>query len=188
MNGETMQTLILAVGSTNAPKVQAVQEVLKDYHFLANARIVPVGVQSGVSNQPLSLEETILGAKNRAAKSFQECEGCHLSFGIESGLMQATGSQTGFLNVCVCSIYNGKNHHIGLSTGFEVPLPILKLVLGKKMDLNQACYHAGITQKEQVGAEEGLIGILTNGRVGRQQYSKECIVTALVQLEHTQWF
>lgn len=184
----TILSLIIAVGSTTPPKVEAVKEIAKDYPILAQAQVVPIAVKSGVTDQPLSLEETILGAKNRALGAFQKCEGCHLSFGIESGLMQAPGTQTGYFNISVCSIYDGKNHHIGLSTGFEVPASILKLVLEKKIDLNQACYEAGITDKARVGAEEGLIGILTNGRVTRQQYSRECIATALIQLEHANWF
>jgi inosine/xanthosine triphosphatase len=184
----TILSLILAVGSTTPPKVEAVKEIAKDYPVLGSAQVVPIAVKSGVADQPLSLEETILGAKNRAQQAFQKCEGCHLSFGIESGLMQAPGTQTGYLNVSVCSIYDGKNHHIGLSTGFEVPSPILKLVLEQNIDLNKACYQAGITDKAEVGAEEGLIGILTNGRVTRQQYSRECIARALIQLEHANWF
>ncbi|MBS0649248.1 MAG: inosine/xanthosine triphosphatase [Verrucomicrobia bacterium] len=184
----TILSLILAVGSTTPPKVEAVKEIAKNYPMLAEAQVVPISVKSGVADQPLSLEETILGAKNRALQAFQKCDGCNLGFGIESGLMQAPGTQTGYLNISACSIYDGKNHHIGLSTGFEVPSPILKLVVEKKIDLNQACYQAGITDKAEIGAEEGLIGILTNGRVSRQQYSRECISTALIQLEHAKWF
>ncbi len=178
----------LAIGSTNVPKVQALEEIIKHYPLLAGAKVHSMAVSSDVSDQPLSLEETILGAKTRAMKAFKQCEGCDLGFGVESGLMRAAGTQTGFFNVCICCIYTGKTHHIGMSTGFEVPAPILKLVLEQNMDLNTACCKAAITEKTNVGSHEGLIGILTNGRVNRKEYSKQSIAAALVQLEHAKWF
>ncbi len=182
------KSFILAVGSTNGPKVRAVQEILKEYPFLSSAVVVPIAVQSEVADQPMSLEETILGAKNRAENSFKSVLDARFSVGIEGGLMPAIGSQTGFIHMCVCSIYNGKRHHIGLSTGFEIPPDVLRLILEKNMDLSQACFHAGITDHPQIGAQEGLIGILTNGRVTRQLYCRESIIAALVQLENAHWF
>jgi non-canonical (house-cleaning) NTP pyrophosphatase len=55
---------------------------------------------------------------------------------------------------------------LGVST-YEVPPQILEHVLNQKMDLSQACFHSGITSKAKVGAGEGLIGILTRGRIDR---------------------
>ena len=53
----------IGVGSTNKVKVNAVKEVIADYEMFKNAEVVPVGTSSGVSDQPLSLQETINGAK-----------------------------------------------------------------------------------------------------------------------------
>lgn len=179
-----IQEMTIAIGSTNKSKVQALGEVLRDYPSLAAANLVPVSVPSEVADQPLSMEETIRGAKNRAKNAFAACDACQFSFGIESGLMQAPGTQTGFFEGSICAIYDGEEYRIGVSCGFEVPPQILDLVLNKKMDLGQACYHFGITNNSSLGTSEGLIGILTKGRIDRKENTKQCIIAALVQLEN----
>lgn len=180
--------MIIAVGSTNAAKVQAVEESLRDYLKLQNVTINAISSPSLVSDQPLSLEETVQGAKNRATFAFKACDGCHLSFGIECGLFQAMGTQTGYLNVCVSCIYTGDDSHIGFSTGFEIPPQALELVIQKKMDLSQACLHSGITDNANIGSEQGLIGILTRGRIDRKAYTKESLIAAMLQLENAAWY
>ncbi len=180
--------LTIAIGSRNPAKIEAVKEVFLRYPDLSASRFTPLSVPSEISDQPLTIEETLLGAKNRAKNAFEASGISRYSVGIESGLFPVKGTQTGFLNVCACSVYNGKEHCIGLSSGFEVPHRILELVLEKNMDLSQACVHSGITANAQIGDAEGLIGILTKGRLDRKEYTKQAIITALVQLEHSQWY
>ncbi len=180
--------MIIAIGSTNPVKLQAVEEVVKDYTQLAQAQIQSFNVPSQVSDQPLSLEETIQGAKNRAKNAFIECGTCTYSFGIESGLMKAPGAQTSYIETSICSIFDGSLYAIGLSCGFEVPPKVLDLVLNKHMNLSDACYHAGITTNTKIGSAEGLIGILTEGRINRKEYTKPSIITALAQIQHAQWY
>lgn len=176
--------MIIAVGSTNIIKVQAVEEVLQDYADLAHAKIVSLSVPSEISEQPLTIEETIQGAKNRAKNAYMSCGSCKYSFGIESGLFEAPGSQTGYLEACICCIFDGTNYHIGLSCGFEIPQHILNLVLNEKMDLSTACFQSGVTSNTKLGSAEGLVGILSKGRITRKEYTKQCVITALCQLEN----
>jgi len=178
----------IAIGTTNEIKVQALEETLNDYPQFVRAIVSSFSVPSGIAEQPLSLEEMIRGAKNRAHNAYLACNGCHYSFGIESGLFEAVGSQTGFLEACICCIFDGVDFHVGLSCGFEVPPQILGLVLDNNKDLGQACYESGITANSKLGAAEGLVGILTKGRINRKEYTKQCITTALVQLENALWY
>lgn len=60
----------IIVGSTNPTKVQAVEEIVREYPFLADARVFSVNVPSSVSEQPLTLSETIKGAMTRATNAF----------------------------------------------------------------------------------------------------------------------
>ena len=175
----------ITVGSTNEAKVLAVKEVLRDSPNFSHAQILPVSVASDVSNQPLSLQETIQGAKNRAKNAFHNCT---YSIGIESGLMETADTWTGFLHICICCIYDGTHYYTGLSTGFEIPPQILDLVLNNHMDLSEACLHSGISNNPKIGSTEGMIGILTKGKVDRKEYSKQCVMTALLQLENTTWY
>lgn len=180
--------MIIAVGSTNQVKILAVQEVVKNYPHLASSIIEPFSVSSEVCEQPLSLDETIQGAKNRAKNAFVLCDPCSFSIGIESGLCKATGTRSGFLHICACCIFDGTHNYTGLSTGFEVPPLILDLMISQKMDLSQASFLCGITNNVNIGAAEGLIGILTKGRVDRKEYTKQCVTTAFIQLENHQWY
>jgi inosine/xanthosine triphosphatase len=180
--------MLVSIGSTNKAKILALEEVLKTYPRFAEVKIISVSVPSDISDQPLTLSETIEGAKNRAKNSFEACNHCQYGFGIESGIFEAPGTRTGFLHGSICAIYNGADFHIGLSTAFEVPPLILNLMRDQKMDLSQACLSSGISTNVKIGSEEGLIGILTQGRVDRKAYSKQCIIPALVQLEHAEWY
>ena len=137
--------------------------------------------------QPLSLEEIIQGAKNRAYNAFQASQPCSYSIGLESGLFKAPGTMTGFLEASICSIFDGTNHHIGMSCGFEIPPAILELVLTKKLNFSEACHHAKITEHAHLGSKEGLIGLLTKGKIDRKKYTKQSIITALIQLENASW-
>lgn len=179
---------MIAVGSTNKAKILAVEEVVRASPLFEKVRIVALSVPSHVSEQPLTLEETIQGAKNRALGAFSACEGCTYSFGMESGLMEAQGTQTGFLCISVCCIFTGTVYLTGLSTGFEVPPQILQFILEKNKDMTQACLELGISANSALGSEEGLIGILTRGRVDRKQFTKESVASAILQLEHAQWY
>jgi len=65
---------IIYLGSTNKIKLDAVKEVAKEYIFLHNSSIFSVKSNSEVSEQPLSLDETISGARNRAKNAFKKTD------------------------------------------------------------------------------------------------------------------
>lgn len=90
--------MVIAVGSTNEAKVLAVKEVLLDSAHFSTVKVIECSVGSDVSDQPISLQETIQGAKNRARNAFEKCD-CKYSFGIESGLMEAAETFSGYLHV-----------------------------------------------------------------------------------------
>lgn len=177
----------IAIGSTNPVKVQALEEALQGSHLFPKSQVHSCNVPSGISPQPMSLEETIQGAKNRAKNAFGSSSP-HLAFGIESGLCQAPGTKSGYLEACVCCIYNGTHYHTGLSCGFEVPPQLLTLILEHKMELAQACFHSGVSSNPNLGAAEGLIGLLTKGRITRKEYTKQAILMALLQLENDELY
>jgi non-canonical (house-cleaning) NTP pyrophosphatase len=102
--------------------------------------------------------------------------------------MEAPETATGFLHVCAGCIFDGTHYYVGLSNGFEIPPQILELILEKKMDLMQACLHSGISSNHKLGSTEGLIGILTKGKIDRKEYSKQCLRMAMLQLENAEWY
>jgi len=173
------------VGSMNAVKLKAVKEVIEDYHFLLNTEVNGIVVESGVSDQPKNLEEVVNGAINRARCAFQDC---NYSIGIEDGLIQVPNTESGYMNVSFCAIYDGKESYLGASSLFEYPVEVIKLVLEEGLDINQAVYKSGLTKNPKVGSSVGAVGILTRYRVTRKEYIKQAIRMALIYLENSNNF
>ncbi len=169
------------VGSQNKAKVWAVAEILEEYEQLKDAQVDGIAVGSGVSAQPKSLDETITGAKNRARDAYQNCA---YAVGIESGLMHVPQSKSGYMDVCVCAIYDGNEYHIGLSSAWEFPdRSVTNLMVKDGLDMSEAITKAGYTKNPNIGSDEGAIGILTKGRIDRKEYTKQAVRMALIHLE-----
>ena len=170
------------IGSINEVKVSALRELLPDYSDFVTAEVQAVKVPSEVSHQPASLDETIQGAMNRARNAFQECD---YSFGIESGLMAVPHTKTGYMDFTACAIYDGQEFHLGFSPVIECPEEVMRLVLDKGMNFNQAFYSVGLTDNPEIGSSEGgMVGLLTKGRLTRKEYTKLAITTAMVHLDN----
>ena len=177
MGHENME---IRVGSTNKQKIEAVKETLQDYPHLKDALISSANISSGVKDQPTSLEETIRGGMNRARNAFNDCT---YSIGLESGLINVPYTKTGYMDVCVCAIFDGKDFHLGLSSAWEPPREVVRYMISEGLDMNQATLKAGLTSNPVLGSAEGLIGIMTKGRTTRKGYTQEALRNALIHLE-----
>jgi inosine/xanthosine triphosphatase len=178
----------IIIGTKNKAKVSAVKEVLRDYEDFTDCEMIAREVDSGVADQPKSIEETVLGVQNRAKVVFNSGDGFDYGFGIESGLMAVPASGTGYLDICICAIYNGEKFATGISCGFECPTEVTQLMIEEGLDMSQAANKAGLSTNPKLGAAEGLIGILTKGRITRKDYTKQAIITAMVQIENKELY
>lgn len=177
--------VVIRVGTTNPAKYHAVIEILRDYPHLEEAKVICESVDSGVSKQPISLDETITGAINRAKRAFKDCA---YSFGIESGLFAVPHTKSGYMDVCAAAIFDGKECYLGLSSAWEFPDPaIMRLMLDEGLDMSQAINRAGLTKSSTIGREEGAIGIVTRGRVDRKEYTKQALRMALIHIDVPSW-
>jgi inosine/xanthosine triphosphatase len=171
----------IAVGSKNKAKVEAVQEILRDYSHLADAEVVGIEVASEIADQPKSLEETITGAMNRARNAF---DGVEYAVGIESGLMQVPHSKSGYMDVCVAAIYDGTDHYLGLSSAWEFPNPeVMRMIVEGDTNMSEVINRVGLTSDANIGANEGAIGIVTKGRLARKAFTKEALRSALIHID-----
>lgn len=175
----------IAVGSLNPVKLSAVEEAITDYPILSGLKVQGVSVESGVREQPLSLEETIRGAKQRAKQAFKNCR---YSIGIESGFMVIPETNGEYMDVSICSVYDGKQHHIGMSCGFRIPREITQSIINKGWDLDKGLKHHGLTSDPRLGVSKGAIGLFTNGRICRKDYSKQAVIMALISVENPSFF
>lgn len=167
----------IVVASLNKNKIQAVREVFPSYEVKGAAST------SGVREQPLSLNEIIEGAISRAKSVFKECE---YSAGIEDGIAPVPGTKSGYMNFCCCAIYDGKRIYLGLGPAFEYPGQCTKRVLEEGITISEA--FAPLTNKPDIGYEEGIIGWLTGGRINRKDYTKLAVEMAKVQMDNVELY
>ncbi len=76
----------VALGSRNPAKVTAVERALEQF----DPAVIPVEVDSGVAEQPRSIEATARGAENRARRAFERTD-TTLGIGLEGGVASFDG-------------------------------------------------------------------------------------------------
>lgn len=177
-----MPTLKIAHGSLSHTKVTAVDKVLIQY-FAHPFTLVHLRVDSGVSEQPRSLSETVKGAKIRACNALIQ-ENCNYGIGIESGIVELPGSRSGSMELTVCAIFNGKNYALGTSAGFEVPVPVMGDIIANTHTLTDGFESVGFIKKrsERIHGEGNILVKLTRNLMKRYDQNEQALITALVQL------
>jgi len=170
------------VGSKNQVKVNAVIDTLKRYSNLFKNPIVEgVDVNVPEFEHPKNIKEVVESAIERAKNAFKNCD---YSFGLEGGLIEVPSTESGYMEINACAIFNGLKTYIGLSPAFEWPIKVTKLILANKADASLAFKQLGLTNSNKLGAQKGgIIGVLTENRMTREDQIKYSIIMALIYLE-----
>jgi inosine/xanthosine triphosphatase len=149
----------IAIGSKNPAKVTAVKEVFKD----KQAEFIIVDADSGVSAQPMSDEETIQGAINRAIAAAEKA-GADIGIGLEGGVQPTEHG----LMLCNWGALAVKGREPIIAGGARLPVPnevadqvLSGSELGPVMDQ--------YAEKQNVRKNEGAVGIFTNRQVNRSE-------------------
>ena len=153
--------------STNQIKIRAFRYAL-DKLGLNELIVSSAAGSSGVSAQPLSLEETLQGARNRAMMAYQ-INPQAIGVGIECGVFQVFPEERLF-NISCAVMFDGKNYLTGMSPTFLHPESVTSLVLDQGLDISQAYREAGLCISDDIGASDGAIGIISNGNMPRYLY------------------
>ena len=169
---------LIYVASLNKNKVNAVKEVFPSF------RVEGISCNSGVSDQPVSLPEIIKGAINRSRSVFKST--CEYSVGIEDGISPVPETRSGYMNFCVCAIFDGNRIFLGLGPGFEYPLDCTKKVVDEGITISEA--FVPLSGKPDIGYEEGIIGWLTGGDINRKDYTKHAVKMAKIQIENPELY
>jgi inosine/xanthosine triphosphatase len=163
----------IRVASLNTNKIDAVREVFSGYEVTGTT------CKSGVREQPMSLDEIIKGAIFRARSVFGDCE---YSVGIEDGISQVPGTRSGYMNFCACAIFDGERIFLGLGPAFEYPPDCTRMVVDEEITISEA--FIPLTDKPDIGYEEGIIGWLTRRRISRKDYTKHAVEMAKIQIDN----
>ena len=85
--------------------------------------------------------------------------------------------ETKYMDASICAIYDGKEYYIGFSPSFEYPKTVVERVLqGEELGYMEDIF--GSTAKGRKGA----IGVLTAGRVYRDELEEYAVIMALTKI------
>ena len=164
-----MAKLKVAVGSTNRAKVEAVRDALKVIGW--DYELVPVSVDSGVSDQPMC-EETYYGARNRAKSAVLKTH-ADLGIGIEGGICPFMNRVMGF--AVVYAVDNKGRENFSMSPWFVIPNAVASHVF-TGMELG----HATDLVFNTTGSKhyDGVIKFLTK-YISRKDLYIQAVIIAL---------
>ncbi|MFJ7953153.1 DUF84 family protein [Lysinibacillus sp. NPDC096418] len=161
----------IAIGTTNKAKIGAVEVIAKQ--FFEQAKFTYYKAPSGVSEQPMTTEETRQGAINRAKNTLAVTDAT-LSFGLEGGVMEIEDN----MYVCNWGALAVANGTIFTAAGAQIVLPeeiAREIRAGKELGPVMEAF----TQRRDIRQQAGAVGIFTQGLVERQAMF-EHIVSLLV--------
>jgi len=138
-----------------------------------------ISAPSEVSDQPMSGEETLRGAKNRANNVSKLASNADYWVGIEGGLEEVNGELEAFAWVVVKS----KDGRIGKGRigSFFLPKKVAELIKQGK-ELGEADDIVfGMTNSKQAN---GAVGILTGDVLTRATYYEPAVILALIPFKN----
>jgi inosine/xanthosine triphosphatase len=177
--------LTIAVGSTRKPKLAAVREAVDGMIDLlapgTSFDIVAAEVESGVNHTPLSREESMRGARQRAEAlqrvAEREARQWNYFVGLEGGLdaVVENGERRLFLESWAY-VSDGRRGHFGRSGALELPGALAEEVFVRGTELSIAidrfAGEAGIRDAQ------GAWGVLSGNKITRQQAFRVALIAA----------
>jgi inosine/xanthosine triphosphatase len=173
----------IAIGTTNPIKIEAIKSAI--YKVFPNQEhiFIPLEVQSGVSDQPMSDKETILGARTRA-RSALNLTTSDFGVGLEGGLAEIENKL--YLSSWVCVVDRNNNEGLGSAVRLELPDQIVdeihkgKKELGEIMDEN---FHVHNLKQKQ-----GAFGVFTNNLITRSGAFESACICALAKFQNPEYY
>lgn len=165
-----LSTLRYALGTTNEAKRSAV---------LMATGVEPacLSVPSGVPDQPMSAEETISGAINRAKAVFKKLPDCHLGLGLEGGLTYDERYTRQWYLISVCAAWNGEKLYVGKGLAFPIPNQAAERILQEGIELRTVIDEWSKTTGSN--HRGGAYALLTEDRIRRADVFRDAVIAAI---------
>ena len=169
----------ITVASLNPVKLRAAQagfqRIFPQQRFSVSGAAVP----SGVPDQPMSLAETLLGARNRAENARAAQPGSDYWVGIEGGIDDSPLGMSCFARVHIIS--RDGRAGLGQTAVFYLPREVAELVRAG-LELGHA--DDRVFGRDNSKQANGAIGILTDDVVDREAYYVHAVIMALVPFKN----
>lgn len=188
--------MLIAVGSENKPKLEAVRKAARKYFPKGTyLDVVGVAAESGVSNHPISPSEARRGALNRAVAAYEGFTDADYWVGIEGGLEEITvivpetferQVEKRWIESGYCLVMDRKARFAyGQSGSVRVPDHLINSIMCGK-DLSSAIEeHFGISR---IGDSGGYTDWLTGGALNRADSYVPGLIAAFSELMNNEHF
>ena len=181
-----MQTVLVAVGSTRQPKLNAVSEALEEFGaFLdpdARFSVVGIDVPSGVGHTPASRSELMAGARGRCEGlvrlARERGETWRYFVGLEGGLdvVRENGRRMTFLESWAMVSDGTGREAYGQAGGILLPESLAAEVLDKGVELSVAIDR--FAGGQGIRDMQGAWGVLTRNLITRQEAFRIAVIHA----------
>lgn len=166
------------IASQNPVKINSVkngfEKMFPEGKFIFEGITFP----SGVSDQPMTNDETMLGALNRATSAKSAIAEADFWIGIEGGLERVGAEMEAFAWVVIKSNTSTGKARTGT---FFLPPEVIKLINeGKELGDADDIVFGHSNSKQKMGA----VGILTHGLIDRTAYYTEAVILALIPFKN----
>ncbi|MFZ0211175.1 MAG: inosine/xanthosine triphosphatase [Candidatus Acidiferrales bacterium] len=189
-NSLPMEKILVAVGSTRRPKLEAVREALQIFgpslDPSAPFEVVGVETESGVSHTPLSRLEMMAGARKRAETLAKQAREGNLPWkyfvGLEGGLdivvdkMTRNSSRLVFLENWAYVADRSGRSSFGQSGAVLLPEELVRQVVDEGVELSAAvdAFAGG----QSIRDSQGAWGVLTRNFITRQAAFRTAVINA----------
>jgi|AMFO01.1.fsa_nt_gi Uncharacterized conserved protein len=170
----------LAVGTLRRAKLDGVRDALERLAALpwpgdGAVEVVPLRAPSGVAAMPMSEEEGIRGAWNRA-RFAAEATGADLALGLEGGV-RVLGGRPPLVVLCNWAVaWDGRRRWLGAGPGVQLPTALAEAVLAGE-ELGDAIDR--FSGERDVRSGRGTFGVLTRDVIGRAHAFELAVLGAL---------
>ena len=169
-----METVTVAVGSRNPIKIEAARRAMQ--RLWPQADFQGIDVPSGIAAQPMTDDEAILGARNRAERALAALTGATHGVGIEGNVAESAYG----MFVTGWAVVIDQRGQLGIGAGgrFLLPAPLAEQVR-QGVELGLLMDH--FTGRANTKQQEGAVGILTGGALGRADALAVAVTMALTR-------
>lgn len=174
---EPPKKIEVAVGSTNPSKVGAVQMAAEQY--LPNVTVLPADVDSGVSDQPWSDDETARGAEQRARTAIQSL-GSDIGVGVESGVTEGPNGRLFAVSWAFALDQRGRTG-IGGSERFPLPADVAERMRAGNEELGTVIDEM-LPNTAGRARLVGAVNVVTGSRRDRLDLLTVAVIHALADL------
>ena len=173
----------IVIASKNPVKINAVKIAFERMFPQNEYEVIGVSVISGVSDQPMTDEETFKGAQNRVENARVEISDADYFVGIEGGIEVINNEMQVFAWIYIKSL-DGREGK-GKTSCFYLPKKIAKLVKeGYELgDANDIVFNG-----HNLKQKNGSIGTLTGDLITRTSYYVEAVTVALIPFNNTELY